>query len=209
MKTGLPCDAVEHDPEVELAFDGEGFFHQQALHQLALGAGLVRDQGHAEDFARQFQGFPGIAGDLDSAAFAAAAGVDLRLDHHAAAQPLGRGLRLLDGECHFAARHRDVVLGQDILGLILVDFHGFLLVFKMAETPNPQYIMSLLPFIGRIVEYQDLNAEEAEAAMRGHTGRPRQPSQIAAFLTAMRMKGPVVAEMVGLARAMRRDGREG
>jgi anthranilate phosphoribosyltransferase len=73
----------------------------------------------------------------------------------------------------------------------------------MAETPNPQYIMSLLPFIGRIVEYQDLNAEEAEAAMRVILeGRASHP-QIAAFLTAMRMKGPVVAEMVGLARAMR------
>jgi anthranilate phosphoribosyltransferase len=53
------------------------------------------------------------------------------------------------------------------------------------------------------VEYQDLNAEEAEAAMRVILeGRASHP-QIAAFLTAMRMKGPVVAEMVGLARAMR------
>jgi len=73
----------------------------------------------------------------------------------------------------------------------------------MAETPNPQYIMSLLPFIGRIVEYQDLNAEEAEAAMRVILEGRASHAQIAAFMIGIRMKGPVVAELVGLARAMR------
>jgi len=73
----------------------------------------------------------------------------------------------------------------------------------MAETPNPQYIMSLLPFIGRIVERQDLDAAEAEAAMRVILEGRASHAQIAAFAIAMRMKGPAVAELVGLARAMR------
>ncbi len=73
----------------------------------------------------------------------------------------------------------------------------------MAEPSKPQYIMSLLPFIGRIVERENLNAEEAEAAMRVILEGRASAIQIAAFLTAMRMKGPAVAELVGLARAMR------
>ena len=64
--------------------------------------------------------------------------------------------------------------------------------------------MSLLPFIGRIVERENLTAEEAEAAMRVILEGRASPPQIAAFLTAMRMKGPVVEELVGLARTMRR-----
>ena len=70
------------------------------------------------------RGFVGVLGDLDAAAFAAAAGVDLRLDHHAAAERFGRRFRFFRRERHLAARHRDVVLGQDGLGLILVNFHG-------------------------------------------------------------------------------------
>ena len=41
--------AVEHDAEIELAVDGSGLFDEQALHLLALRAGLVRDELHAED----------------------------------------------------------------------------------------------------------------------------------------------------------------
>ena len=38
MKTGLPVHAVEHDAEVQFAFDGQSFFHQQALHEAAFRA---------------------------------------------------------------------------------------------------------------------------------------------------------------------------
>ena len=44
--------AVEHHAEVELARDLEALLDEQALHLLALGAGLVRDELHAEDRAR-------------------------------------------------------------------------------------------------------------------------------------------------------------
>ena len=63
--------------------------------------------------------------------------------------------------------------------------------------------MSLLPFIARIVEHQNLDATQAEDAMRVILEGRASHVQIAAFLTAMRMKGPAVAELVGLARAMR------
>ena len=127
MKTGLPCTRSSTMPEVQLALDGQRLFHQQPLHDAAFGAGLVRHQLHAQHLARDLGGFGGVLGDLDAAALAAAAGVDLRLHHHAAADLLGRGLGLVHGERHLAARHRNVVLAQNGLGLILVNFHGNLL----------------------------------------------------------------------------------
>ena len=87
------------------------------------GPGLVRDQRHAEHLLGDFGRFRGIFRDLHAAAFAAAAGVNLRLHHHAAADLLRRRFGFLHRVRHFAARHRDVVFGQDGLRLILVNFH--------------------------------------------------------------------------------------
>ena len=79
----LAGGAVEHDAQIELAFNGRGLFDQQPLHLLALGTGLVGDQLHAENVLDvQFCVFAG-AGNFDAAAFAAASGVNLRLDHDA------------------------------------------------------------------------------------------------------------------------------
>ncbi|HEV3334418.1 MAG TPA: anthranilate phosphoribosyltransferase [Bryobacteraceae bacterium] len=64
--------------------------------------------------------------------------------------------------------------------------------------------MSLLPYLERVAERQNLSSEEALAAMEAIlSGRVSQP-QIAAFLIALRMKGETVDELVGFARAMRR-----
>jgi anthranilate phosphoribosyltransferase len=64
--------------------------------------------------------------------------------------------------------------------------------------------MSLLPYLERVAERQNLSSEEALAAMETIlSGRASQP-QIAAFLIALRMKGETVDELVGFARAMRR-----
>src|SRR5690242_16422702 len=63
--------------------------------------------------------------------------------------------------------------------------------------------MSLLPFLEQVVERLDLPAADAEAAMRTIlSGEATQP-QIAAFLTALRMKGETAEELAGFARAMR------
>src|SRR5512133_1605961 len=64
--------------------------------------------------------------------------------------------------------------------------------------------MSLLPFIERVVERVDLPAADAEAAMRAILSGEASHVQIAAFLTALRMKGETADELAGFARAMRR-----
>jgi anthranilate phosphoribosyltransferase len=63
--------------------------------------------------------------------------------------------------------------------------------------------MSLLPYLARVVDRENLARDDAEAAMqiilRGEATQP----QIAAFLTALKMKGETADELVGFARAMR------
>ena len=84
----------------------------------------MRDQPHAQHLFRDLDGFRRVLGHLDAAAFAAPAGMNLRFDDHAAADFFRRRFRLIHRERNFAPRHRDFVLGQDRLGLILVNFHG-------------------------------------------------------------------------------------
>jgi hypothetical protein len=56
----------------------------------ALRAGLMRDERHADHRGREFDGVLGASRQLDAAALAAAAGVDLRLDDdHGAAETAG------------------------------------------------------------------------------------------------------------------------
>jgi anthranilate phosphoribosyltransferase len=57
--------------------------------------------------------------------------------------------------------------------------------------------------IKKLTELQDLNAEEARAAMDEIMSGEATPAQIAAFLIAMRMKGETVDEITGCARVMR------
>ena len=61
-----------------------GPLHQNLVHHLAFGAGLVGDQGHAQDLVRHLLHLFGGGGALDAAALAAAAGMDLGLDHKGA-----------------------------------------------------------------------------------------------------------------------------
>ena len=81
--------AIEHDAEVELAFDAQSLLDQHALDHLPRRAGLVGDEIHAEDLLRGAEGLVGALDNLDAAALAAAAGMNLRLDDNgAAAEPL-------------------------------------------------------------------------------------------------------------------------
>ena len=63
--------------------------------------------------------------------------------------------------------------------------------------------MPFLPYLHRVAERQSLSAAEARDAMQGILEGRVSPPQIAAFLTALRMKGETVDELVGFARAMR------
>ena len=58
--------------------------------------------------------------------------------------------------------------------------------------------------IDKIVRGKDLTETEAEAVMTEIMGGETQPAQIAAFITALRMKGETVAEITGSAVVMRR-----
>ena len=117
--------AVDDHRDVELLLDVGALLDQQPAHFLARRIRLVRDELHAEDLAGLSAHFVDGARDLDAAALAAAAGVDLRLDDpHVAAERRGRGHRLVDGERRNAARRRHAVPAKDFLALVFVDFHA-------------------------------------------------------------------------------------
>ena len=64
--------------------------------------------------------------------------------------------------------------------------------------------MSLLVYLERVIEREDLSPADALAAMETILSGQASHLQIAAFLVALRMKGETVDELVGFARAMRR-----
>ena len=66
----------------------------------------------------------GVFGELDAAPLAAAAGVDLRLDDGPAAELLRDLTRLLGRVGDLPARRRDTVAAEDLLRLVLVNFHS-------------------------------------------------------------------------------------
>ena len=57
--------------------------------------------------------------------------------------------------------------------------------------------------ITKLVSTEDLSVIEAEESMQEIMQGEATPSQIGAFLTALRMKGETVAEITGCARSMR------
>src|SRR6185369_16192057 len=122
------CDllrrAVGEDGEVVLLLDVGAFLDQEAPHLLPLRPGLVGDELHAEDLAGELRHLGLRARELDAAALAATAGVDLRLDDPDGAAELLRRLgRFADTECGIAARHGDAESGKDLLALVFVDLH--------------------------------------------------------------------------------------
>jgi anthranilate phosphoribosyltransferase len=61
----------------------------------------------------------------------------------------------------------------------------------------------ILESLRKVVDREDLSAEEAFATMDEIMSGKATDAQIAAFLTALRLKGETVAEITGFARAMR------
>src|SRR5262245_49449767 len=62
--------------------------------------------------------------------------------------------------------------------------------------------MTFLPYLHAVAERRNLAAGEACEAMEGILAGDVPASPIAAFLTALRMKGETIEELVGFARAM-------
>ena len=70
----------------------------------------------------------GSVGDLDAAGLAAAAGQHLRLDDDAAAaERLGAGSSLFGRVRDAALAGRDAVAGEELLALMFVEIHGWML----------------------------------------------------------------------------------
>ena len=115
---------VHEHPEIQFGRHVEGLLDEQPPDDPAARPGLGRHQGHPQDLARDPLRLGGVPGDLDAPALAAAAGVDLRLDHDAPPEPARDGPRLGGREHRLAAGDRDVVAREQGLGLVLVDLHG-------------------------------------------------------------------------------------
>ncbi|MEP7137946.1 MAG: anthranilate phosphoribosyltransferase, partial [Chloroflexota bacterium] len=64
----------------------------------------------------------------------------------------------------------------------------------------------LKPFIAKTINRTDLTSDEAEQAMNVIMTGQATPSQIGAYLVALRMKGETIAEITGSVRAMRNVG---
>ncbi len=83
------------------------------------------DQRHAEDLLGQLADFLDRPGELDATALAAAAGVDLRLDHpDRPAELARRGLGVLGRVRDLTAQEADAIVLEQGLCLVFVDVHA-------------------------------------------------------------------------------------
>src|SRR5262249_29702580 len=88
--------------------------------------GLRSDEIHSEHFLGDLLGFIGSLRQFHAATLAAAAGMNLRLDHDGSTDLFSGGSRLFLAVSNLAARNPNAVARKDLLGLILVYFHVYL-----------------------------------------------------------------------------------
>jgi hypothetical protein len=119
----LAVRPIEHDAQVQLALDRQGFFDQDAMNHAAFRTGLMGHQRHTQNLLRDLGSFPGIPGDFDASALAASARMNLRLHDHAAADTRRCRRGFFHRMRYLASRHRDTVARQECLGLVFMDFH--------------------------------------------------------------------------------------
>ena len=107
---GAAARAVHEQAEVEFALDVEALLDEQPADNSPAGAGLRRDQLHAQHPGGDVRRFLGGARQFDAAGFAAPARVNLRFDDdHRSFEALGAFPGFVLGECDFAARRGDAV----------------------------------------------------------------------------------------------------
>lgn len=82
---------------------------------------------------------------------------------------------------------------------------NFIALGMAPVTTSPGEEMTLPLAIERALQREHLSAEEAEQVMMRIMSGEATPAQIGAYLAALRAKGETVAEIVGFARAMRRQ----
>ena len=128
----LAGGAIDEQAAIQLLGDVAALFNENLPHCLALRTCLRRHQAAAQQLAGVLLHLRQAAGPSDTAALAAPAGVDLRLDDPAvAAERLGRMPRLRRGARRRPGRDGHAVLAQDRLGLVLVDFSRLFLLRRI------------------------------------------------------------------------------
>jgi hypothetical protein len=103
--------------------DRTRLLHQDPLHFFSLRPRLVGHQGHADDLLRILSCLIRSLGQLDAAAFSPASRVNLGLDDDGRSEFLGDCLCFGWDIRNLPLGNGHSVLGQDGLGLILVDVH--------------------------------------------------------------------------------------
>ena len=124
--------AIDDDAQIQLAGDVEALLDVERLDLLAFVARLNRDQRLAQHplgivaglVGRLHQHDAGLLRVLLERPLAAAAGMNLRLHDGDRSLQLREGLgRLIGRSGDDALRDRDAGVGEQLLGLIFVDFH--------------------------------------------------------------------------------------
>ena len=133
--------AINHHTDVEFFLDVCAFLDQQTAHLLALGAGLVRLEHHAQDLLRVAFDLIERACQLDTAAFAASTGMNLRLnDPNLATQRSSGRLGFLNAETRNAARRHNAKTAQYFFCLIFVNLHELPCLLRVTNfTAQPAY----------------------------------------------------------------------
>ena len=121
--------AVDDHADVQLVLDVGAFLDEQPAHLLALGAGLVRDQLHAEDLRRRVSHSSIERASLTPPPLPRPPAWICALTTQTGPPSVLRGLdRLVDGERRDAPRHGHAELREDFLALVLVDLHVAILI---------------------------------------------------------------------------------
>src|SRR5262249_31583478 len=123
-KDGNGCGAIDDDTEIELPLDLQPFFNEKSLNFASFRAGLMGDQLHAQDPAREIFSLFRSPGQLYSAAFAASTRMYLRFDDDGKTEFLDHGAGFLGGSNDLSARNFHSIFGQQSFGLILMNFHS-------------------------------------------------------------------------------------
>lgn len=84
----------------------------------------MRNELHAKHILGYGGGFFSRFGHLNASAFAAATGVNLRFHDDTPAQLFGCRVDFRHCERDLSPRHRNLILGEDCLALVFMNFHG-------------------------------------------------------------------------------------
>src|SRR5687768_16048750 len=121
-----PPASVQHQADIKLFPDIETLLNQKPPHNLALRSGLVRNKRHTQYLSGEVLHFVDRLRQLYTPTLTASTGVDLRLYNPRVPAQFSSGLHcFINAEAGDSRRCGNAKLVQDVLSLILVNFHGF------------------------------------------------------------------------------------